>query len=111
MDEHVLIADGRLDEPITLGRVEPLDGTLRHRLSPALDIKKTRPRYSRATPQAASGSLLNFLVAKRTVERPKSDCSDIATRNLRVSKLSAGTGNGMAMRSPPATCGSGTTMS
>src|SRR6187549_2847469 len=52
MDEHVLIAGHRLDEPITLGRVEPLDGAFLHRLSPGLDIKKTRPRFSRATPQA-----------------------------------------------------------
>src|SRR5882762_6245137 len=52
MDEHVLIAGHRLDEPITLGRVEPLDGAFLHRLSPSLDIKKTRPRYLRATPQA-----------------------------------------------------------
>src|ERR1700730_15478790 len=53
MDENVLVADGWLDEPITLGRVEPLDGTLRHRLSPGLDAKKTRPRFPRATPQTA----------------------------------------------------------
>src|SRR5208337_3376836 len=52
MDEHVLIAGHRLDEPITLGRVEPLDGAFLHRLSPGLDVKKTRPRYLRATPQA-----------------------------------------------------------
>src|ERR1700761_3522888 len=51
MDEHILIAAVRLDEPIALGRVEPFDGTLRHRLSPALDVKKTRPRFTRATPQ------------------------------------------------------------
>src|SRR6185437_7067875 len=39
MDEYVLIADGRLDEPVTLGRVEPLDGALLHRLSPSfLDV-------------------------------------------------------------------------
>src|SRR5215471_16380806 len=75
MDEYVLIAAVRLDEPITLGRVEPFDGTLRHRLSPDLDVKKTchaqrAPRHKRA-----SGSLLNFRVfAKRTVERPNSDC-------------------------------------
>src|SRR5438067_10868614 len=53
MDEHVLLSDGRLDEPITLGRVEPLDGAFvhRHRLAPGLDEKKTRPRFMRATPQ------------------------------------------------------------
>src|SRR5713226_9327204 len=55
MDEHVLIADGRLDEPKTLGRVEPLDGTLRHCVSPGLDEKKTRPRFPRATPQTGFG--------------------------------------------------------
>src|SRR5450759_3417307 len=52
MDEHVLISGHRLDEPITLCRVEPLDGAFLHRLSPGLDVKKTRPRFLRATPQA-----------------------------------------------------------
>jgi hypothetical protein len=53
MDEDVLIADHRLDEPITLRRVKPLDGAFLHRLSPGLDVKKTRhaicvPRHKRA---------------------------------------------------------------
>src|ERR1043166_7037062 len=52
MDEYVLIAGHRLDEPITLGRVEPIDGAFLHRLSPGLDVKKTRSRYLHATPQA-----------------------------------------------------------
>jgi hypothetical protein len=52
MDEDVLIADHRLDEPITLRRVEPLDGAFLHRLSPGLDVKKTQPRDLRAAPQA-----------------------------------------------------------
>src|SRR5215471_4419453 len=55
VDEHVLLAGGRLDEPIALGRVEPLDGTLGHRLSPALDAnkqtKKDAVTFPRATPQ------------------------------------------------------------
>src|SRR4051812_26544591 len=71
MDEHVLIAGHRLDEPITLGRVEPLDGAFLHRLSPGLDVKKTRSRDLRATPQAGCLKVCSiFLVAKRTVERP-----------------------------------------
>src|SRR4051812_6357997 len=86
MDEHVLVSLHRLDEPITLGRVEPLDGAFLHRLSPSLDIKKTRPRYLRATPQAGFRRSAEFLVAKRTVERPRSDCAWIPTRKLRVSK-------------------------
>jgi hypothetical protein len=45
MDEHVLLADGRLDEPIAVGRAEPVNGALRHRLSPGLHVKKTRPRF------------------------------------------------------------------
>src|SRR3954466_6732233 len=70
MDQHVLIAGHRLDEPITLGRVEPLDGAFLHRLSPGLDVKKTRSRYLRATPQAGLLKVCSiFLVAKRTVER------------------------------------------
>src|SRR5260370_2887684 len=60
MDEHVLLAGHRLDEPITLGRVEPLDGALLHRLSPCLDIKKTRPRFSRATPQTGFRNSAQF---------------------------------------------------
>src|SRR6266403_4997186 len=61
MDEHVLIAGHRLDEPITLGWVEPLDGAFLHRLSPGLDIKKTRPRILRATPQAGFRMSAQFL--------------------------------------------------
>src|SRR6266478_2546890 len=61
MDEHVLIAGHRLDEPITLGRVEPLDGAFLHRLSPGLDVKKTRPRFLRATPQAGFRMSAQFL--------------------------------------------------
>src|SRR5450756_62546 len=61
MDEHVLIADRGLDEPITLCRVEPLDGAFLHRLSPGLDVKKTRLRILRATPQAAFRMSAQFL--------------------------------------------------
>jgi len=72
MDEHVPVAAIRLDESITLGRIEPFDGTLGHRLSPALDVKKDVGRASRAPRhKRASEGLLNFRVfAKRTVERP-----------------------------------------
>src|SRR3954467_7369390 len=85
MDEHVLIAGHRLYEPITLGRVEPLDGAFLHRLSPGLDVKKTRSRYLRATPQAGFLKVCSiFLVAKRTVERPRSDCArDCNTKTAR----------------------------
>jgi hypothetical protein len=34
MDEHILVAARRLDEPIALSWIEPLDGALLHRLSP-----------------------------------------------------------------------------
>src|ERR1700677_5073845 len=61
MDEDVLIAGHRLDEPITLSRVEPLDGAFLHRLSPGLDEKKTRPRCLRATPQAGFRMSAQFL--------------------------------------------------
>jgi len=49
--------------------------------------KKDAPRFLRATPQAGFRMSAQFLVAKRTVERPKSIVPDIATRNSRVSKL------------------------
>src|SRR4029077_2277706 len=32
--EHILVAGRGLDEPVALGRIEPLDGALLHRLSP-----------------------------------------------------------------------------
>src|SRR4051794_15937380 len=95
MDEHVLIAGHRLDEPITLGRVEPLDGAFLHRLSPGLDIKKTRPRILRATPQAGFRDVCS--ISESDISRSRNAQSigldpivpDIATRNLRVSKLLA----------------------
>src|SRR5215469_7252092 len=34
VNEHILIAGRRLDEPVALGRIEPLDAALLHRLSP-----------------------------------------------------------------------------
>ena len=34
VNEHILVAGGRLDEPVALGRIEPLDGAFLHRLSP-----------------------------------------------------------------------------
>src|ERR1700686_1290316 len=90
MDEHVLIAGHRLDEPITLGRVEPLDGAFLHRLSPGLDIKKTRPRFSRATPQAGLSDVCSISWSRNAQSIGLNPIvSDIATRNLRVSKLLA----------------------
>src|SRR6202012_2079296 len=53
VDEHVPVAALGLDEAVTLGWVEPLDGAFLHRLScfPRLDQRKTPPRITRATPQ------------------------------------------------------------
>src|SRR5581483_1503765 len=34
MNEHVLVAGRRRDEPVAFGRIEPLDGAFLHRLSP-----------------------------------------------------------------------------
>src|ERR1700693_2307714 len=88
MDEHVLIADRRLDEPITLCRVEPLDGAFLHRLSPGLDIKKTRPRTLRATPQAGFWDVCSISWSRNAQSIGLNPIvPDIATRNLRVSKL------------------------
>src|ERR1700724_2068028 len=87
MDEHVLIAGHRLDEPITLRRVEPLDGAFLHRLSPALDVKKTRPRFTRATPQAGFLDLCSISWSRNAQSNGlKSDCTKIATRKLQLSK-------------------------
>src|SRR5215831_7811218 len=89
MDEHVLIPADRPDEPITLGRVEPLDGALmhRHRLSPRLDKKDAAPRSSvprhKRLPEACSISKSRNAQA----ERPIPIAKWIATRNLRLSKL------------------------
>src|ERR1700730_16483751 len=88
MDENVLIADHRLDEPITLCRVEPLDGAFLHRLSPGLDVKKTRPRFLRATPQAGFRMSAQFLSSRNAQSIGQDPIAiDIATRNLRLSKL------------------------
>src|SRR4051812_16214050 len=47
VDEDVLVTAVRLDEPISLGRVEPFDGALlRHPQSPPLDTKTTRPLFA-----------------------------------------------------------------
>src|SRR6185295_12864244 len=76
MDEHVPVATGRLDEPITLGRVEPFNGAFRHRSSPGLDKKRRGHVSQRATPQ--TGFRVSRVVAsrqKRTVERPRSECN------------------------------------
>src|SRR5258708_31707132 len=91
MDEHVLIAGHRLDEPITLCRVEPLDGAFLHRLSPGLDVKKTRPRFTRATPQAGFSDVCCSISWPRNAQSIALNpiVPAIATRNFRVSKLLA----------------------
>src|ERR1700732_3050909 len=112
MDEHVLIAGHRLDEPIPLRRVEPLDGAFLHRLSPGLDIKKTRPRILRATPQAGFWDVCSISQSRNAQSIGLNPIvPDIATRNLRVSKLLARLRNRAGDRIAPAACGRGTTMS
>src|ERR1043166_2633934 len=87
MDEHILVSLHRLDEPITLGRVEPLDGAFLHRLSPGLDVKKTRPRFLRATPQAGFSDVCSISWSRNAQSIGLNPIvPDIATRNLRVSK-------------------------
>src|SRR5215510_14161462 len=86
MDEHIPIAAVRLDEPVSLGRVEPFDGTLGHRLSPALDVKKTRPRFRVPRHKRASGSPAQFPSRETHSRTAKSDCGWIATRNPFISK-------------------------
>src|SRR6266540_6838035 len=44
VDEDVLISGRWSDEPVALGRIEPLDGALVHRLSPGLKSILTRNR-------------------------------------------------------------------
>src|SRR5947209_11962863 len=46
VNEHILVAARRLDEPVALGRIEPLDGALLHRLPPeSFQMSaKTRPQ-------------------------------------------------------------------
>src|ERR1700710_3090910 len=89
MDEHVLLAGRRLDEPVTLGRVEPLDGAFLHRLSPGLDIKKTRPRFRVPRHKRASEGLLISWSRNAQSNGLNPIVPDIATRNLHVSKLPA----------------------
>src|SRR5690348_4989293 len=96
MDEHVLVAAHRLDESVTLCRVEPFDGAFlhRHRLSPRLDEKKTRHAIKRVTPQTGFRKSAQFpsLGSQRRETHSRtanSDCAGIATRNLELSKLPA----------------------
>jgi hypothetical protein len=42
MDEHVLAAALRLDEPVPLSRIEPLDRTMSHVTSPVSDASAER---------------------------------------------------------------------
>src|SRR5215472_4177190 len=97
MDEHVLVAAVRLDKPITLGRVEPFDGTLGHRLSPALahdpekcsrfprrscaniNVKKTQTRSQRVPRHKRSPGLLNFPNSRETHSRTADPIAQIAT--------------------------------
>jgi hypothetical protein len=102
MDEHVLIADHRLDEPITLRRVEPLDGAFLHRLSPGLDVKKTRPRFLRAAPQAGLSDVCSISQSRNAQSIGLNPIvPDIATRILRVSKLLARHRKSGGAGSPP----------
>src|SRR5579864_2721190 len=61
MDENVLVAARRFDEPVALGRVEPFDGALLHRLPPQsvlvpsktqANSRRTAVQMLRSTPQA-----------------------------------------------------------
>src|SRR4030081_1584961 len=112
MDEHVLIAGHRLDEAITLGRVEPLDGAFLHRLSPGLDIKKTRPRFLRATPQAGFRMSAEFPSLIFQVREPHSRAAKIRLylglqhEFCALASLWRSSGIGPV---PFTTCGNGTT--
>jgi hypothetical protein len=85
MNEHVLIAARRLDEPVALRRIEPLDGAFLHRLSPQsfhLSAKTReaaaaqRVQMLRSAPQARFwGKFRNDCVANTaSTGWPKSDC-------------------------------------
>src|SRR6187200_2991974 len=105
MDEHVLIAGHRLDEPITLGRVEPLDGAFLHRLSPGLDIKTTRPRCSRATPQAGFRKSAEFLRRETHSRTAKIRLYRILQHEIfALASLWRGSGNRDGDRAVAATC-------
>src|SRR6185436_17732240 len=83
MDEHVLVAGRWTDEPVTFGRVEPLDGALLHGRPPqSLALTMTRRALPHAVPQAGSW------------EGPKTKCA--ANDDLRSGppKPIARTGNG-----------------
>src|SRR5215475_10878768 len=42
VDEHVLIAGGRPDEPVAFRRIEPFDGAFLHRLSPSQSARQVK---------------------------------------------------------------------
>ena len=65
MDEHVLSATVRLDKPITLGRVEPLNGPARHARTPFLTGRPLEPR----TAGPASGIISMLLRARPIAAR------------------------------------------
>src|SRR5580698_8354005 len=54
MDENVLIAACRFDEAIALGRIEPLDGALLHRLPSSLPMSLNTPNNSHYTPRVVT---------------------------------------------------------
>src|SRR5579864_6730166 len=49
MDEDVLVAACRFDEPVALGRIEPFDGALLHRLPPQSLCQRRRELTGRRT--------------------------------------------------------------
>src|SRR3954471_42539 len=88
MDEHILVSLHRLDEPVTLGRVEPLDGAFLHRLSPGLDVKKDAVTLFAC--HATSGFPEGLLYFPGRETHSRTACTPIvpwiATRKPRVSK-------------------------
>ena len=86
MHEHVLVAGGRLDEPIAFGRVEPFDGTLRHRLSPGLSVNEDAERVaaSGATTWLLGGPNDHVATSAAGAKEPKSDCASKCIRKIRL---------------------------
>ena len=52
VNEHILVAARRLDEPLALSRIKPLDGALLHRLSPNSFQMSAKTRSRHRTPRA-----------------------------------------------------------
>src|ERR1700730_8278167 len=89
MDEDVLVAACRFDEPVALGWIEPFDGALLPRLPPPsfpmpaktqADSRCTAIQMLRSTPQgrfwgkSETAEVRNDHVAHDSTGRPKSDC-------------------------------------